>query len=809
MLNIASVVLSAGLRSFDKLYDYIIPDHLSAVPGMRVLVPFGARNKLQSAWIIQVRQEETRRELKRIHGIVDEYPLLNQEMLKLSEWMKNRYLCTWGDAINCMIPAGVNLTRQRIVKAVNSDFPENTTPLIQRILEAGSQGVPFQELSKEFPDDLEARLKELKSKGHIEIHEFFQQRVGQKKQRAVYPVIDESDFRELYDEGKVRSVYQARVMDFLFEEGLCLLQDLLLIPGVSHATIRALRKKGWVEYEDVEVERDPFEVLETGTDTPPVPTAEQKRALDKLVPLLNERKLNEALLFGVTGSGKTEVYLRLIEEAIRLGRTAIVLVPEISLTPQMVSRFTSRFGKRVAIQHSRLSLGERYDQWQKIRKGEVDVVIGARSAVFAPLTNLGIVIVDEEHELTYKSEQTPKYDARHVARARCNINGALLLLGSATPSIGTYARAEAGKITLLELSTRANTRPLPQVHTVDMRLELSEGNRGMISRTLEQELVRVKMNGEQAILFLNKRGYASFLLCRDCGYVMRCPNCSVSMTYHRNDRHVICHYCGYSVPVPKVCPGCKGEHFKPMGTGTQRIEEELLSHEAGFRVLRMDLDTTGTKYGHKRILEAFRDGEADILIGTQMVAKGHDFPNVTLVGILAADAMLFSGDYRSAERTFQLVTQASGRAGRGDKEGKVILQAYNVDDYALQAAMKQDFKTFFNKEIPIRKQLKHPPFAHIGMVMVSSTNNSQGWELINKLHKTLMDKYGHHEHMMVSKPLRAPIFVIRNRMRWRIIIKHPSTSLMLEIMRDMMDMAGRMRLKETTVSVDIDPVNML
>ncbi|NLI39075.1 MAG: primosomal protein N' [Clostridiaceae bacterium] len=809
MLNIASVVLSAGLRSFDKLYDYIIPDHFSAEPGMRVLVPFGARNKLQSAWIIQMRQDETKRELKRIHSIVDEYPLLNQEILKLSEWMKNRYLCTRGDAINCMIPAGVNLTRQRIVKAINCAPSKNITPLMQRICEAGSQGILFQELSKEFPDDLEARLKELKSEGLIEIHEFFQQRVGQKKQRAVYPVIDETEFRDLYDEGKVRSVYQARVMDFLFEEGLCFIQDLLLIPGVSHATIRALRKKGWVEYEDVEVERDPFEALEAETDTPPVPTAEQKRALDKLVPLLNERKLNEALLFGVTGSGKTEVYLRLIEEVIRLGRTAIVLVPEISLTPQMVSRFTGRFGKRVAIQHSRLSLGERYDQWQKIRKGEVDVVIGARSAIFAPLTNLGIVIVDEEHELTYKSEQTPKYDARHVARARCNINGALLLLGSATPSIETYARAEAGKIMLIELATRANTRPLPQVHTVDMRLELSEGNRGMISRALEEELVRAKLRGEQAILFLNKRGYASFLLCRDCGYVMRCPNCSVSMTYHRNDRHVICHYCGYSVPVPKVCPGCKGEHFKPMGSGTQRIEEELLNHEAGFRVLRMDLDTTGTKYGHKRILEAFRDREADILIGTQMVAKGHDFPNVTLVGILAADAMLFSEDYRSAERTFQLVTQASGRAGRGDKGGKVILQAYNIDDYALQAAMKQDFKTFFSKEIPIRKQLNHPPFTHVGMVMVSSTNNSQGWELINKLHKTLMDKFGHHEHMMVSKPLRAPIFVIRNRMRWRIIIKHPSTSLMLEIMRYVMDMTGRMRLKETTVSVDIDPVNML
>lgn len=810
-MNIASVVLSAGLRSFDKLYDYILPDHLAAVPGMRVLVPFGSKNKLCSAWIIRVRQEEaTPRKLKQIHSLVDEYPLLNEEMLKLSEWMKNRYLCTWGDAIGCMIPAGVNLTRQRIVKAVNPDQTADMTPLLKRICEAGSQGVSIQDLKRKYPDSLEAMLEELQSRGLVAIQESFQQRVSQKKQRAVYAVIDQDEFKELYDEGRVKSVYQARVMDFLYEEGMCFLQDLLLIPGVSHATIRAMEKKGWVAYEDVEVERDPFEIQETGErDVPPVPTEEQRRALDVLMPLLRKRRLHEALLFGVTGSGKTEVYLRLIEEAIRLGRKAIVLVPEISLTPQMTSRFTSRFGKRVAIQHSRLSLGERYDQWQKIRRGEVDVVIGVRSAVFAPLTNLGIIIVDEEHEPTYKSENIPRYDARHVARARCNINGALLLLGSATPSIEIYARARAGSIGLLELKNRANTKPLPQVHLVDMRDELRQGNLGMISRVLEEELIRVKRNGEQAILFLNKRGYASFLLCRDCGFVLRCPNCSVSMTYHRNDRHMTCHYCGYTTPVPQRCPGCGGEHLKPMGTGTQRIEEELLSHEAGFRVLRMDLDTTGTKYGHQRILESFRKGEADILLGTQMIAKGHDFPNVTLVGILAADTMLFSEDYRSSERTFQLVTQAAGRAGRGDKAGKVILQAYNIDNYAIQAAMTQDFKAFYNQEMYIRKQLGYPPFAHIGMVLVSSTSNSQGWELINKLHQLLSERYGQQEHLTISKPLKAPIFVIRNRMRWRIILKHPSTGHLLEILRDVADMTDRMKLKETRVSVDIDPVNML
>lgn len=810
MLNIASVVLSAGLRSFDKLYDYIIPDNLSALPGMRVLVPFGAKNRLCSAWIVQVRQDEATRALKEIHSLVDDYPLLNQEMLKLSEWMKNRYLCTWGEAIGCMVPAGVNLTRQRIVKSCIQSPSEEMSPIMARLCEAGDEGVLYQDLEREFPDNLEVMLKELVDKGLVEIRETFRQRVSQKKQRAVYPVIDQAEFMALYHEGQVKSVYQARVMDFLYEEGMCFLQDLLLIPGVSHATIRAMHKKGWVAYEDVDVERDPFEIQENASNgIAPVPTEDQQRALDTLMPLLEGHRLNEALLHGVTGSGKTEVYIRLIEEAIRLGKTAIVLVPEISLTPQMVSRFTIRFGKRVAIQHSRLSLGERYDQWQKIRRGEVDVVIGVRSAVFAPLNNLGIVIVDEEHEPTYKSENNPKYDARHVARARCNINGALLLLGSATPSVETYARARSGKIGLIEMKTRANTRPLPQVRMVDMRAELQQGNLKMISRVLEEELIRVKRNGEQAILFLNRRGYASFLLCRDCGFVLRCPNCSVSMTYHRNDRHVVCHYCGYTVPVPPSCPNCRGVHLKPMGTGTQRIEEELLSHEAGFRVLRMDLDTTGSKYGYQRILDAFRTGEADILIGTQMVAKGHDFPNVTLVGILAADAMLFTEDYRSTERTFQLVTQAAGRAGRGEKPGQVILQAYNVDNYALQAAMEQDFHAFYSREIPIRQQLGYPPFAHIGMVMVSSTDNSRGWELIIRIHQFLMEKYGQTDQLTISRPLRAPIFVLRNRMRWRIILKHPSTGHLLGILKDVAAMTDRMKLKDARVSVDIDPVNML
>jgi len=813
---LAAVALSEATRSFDKLYHYkILPDGLKkAAPGMRVIVPFGRKNQLKSGWIIEVWEGEESKNLKQISQIVDETPLLSTEMIKLVKWIRTRYFCTWGDAIRLMIPAGISLKRQSWLVteslADNEDKTEielspSQKSILEKILKS-KNGIPEQEFGKieKSSEDIEYLIE----KGLVKKTDFFEQSVNEKTVKAVIPSITKEEFYSLVDEGKVRSIHHIRIMEVLFTEEICSLQDILLIAGVSHGTIRNMAKKGWVSYTVIEVERNPFDSFECETPKELVPTDEQANVLKESIPLLSQNKLNEILIHGVTGSGKTEIYIRLIEEVIKTQRTAIMLVPEISLTPQMISCFRARFGNKIAIQHSRLSQGERFDQWRKIKAGEVDVVIGVRSAVFAPLSNLGIIIIDEEHELTYKSENTPKYDARQVARARCNINSALLVLGSATPSVETYYRALSGKTILLTMKNRPNSMSLPQTVLVDLREELKEGNRNVLSRKLEEELVKNKNNQEQSILFLNKRGYASFMLCRDCGYTLKCPNCSVSLTVHTHDRQIFCHYCGYSEPIQSICPKCQSDRIKAFGTGTQKVEEELKNHPAMFSVLRMDADTTSGKHGHKKLLNAFRNKEADILLGTQMVAKGHDFPDVTLVGILSADASLFTNDYRASERTFQLITQASGRAGRGEKPGRVVLQAYNIDDYAIQTAMNQDFETFYQKEIIMRKIMNSPPFCHIGVIIVSSENQNDAKDSLAALRSQILDKYKE-KILECSEVLPPPIFIIRNRYRWRIIVKTRSVNVLVQLMNDVLDMFPKCKTGSADVSVDIDPVSMV
>ncbi|MCX7772987.1 MAG: primosomal protein N' [Clostridia bacterium] len=808
---VASVAISEATRSYDKLYSYRLKaeDVFKAQPGVRVLVPFGRGNKLKSAWIIKIEEVEHAHKLKEIAELVDEQPLLLSEMIKLAEWMKTRYFCTFGDAIRCMVPAGINLKRQKYAELQVSELPTeiNTSErsLLERML-ASDELFPVKEQNGE-----EERLvfDTLVQKGYIRLLDSFEQKINEKTVKAVIPIIEKEEFDALIEEGKIKTIQTIRVMEVLFSEGVCSLQDILLIAGVSHGVIRTMVKKGWLAYTELEVERNPFEYLEIVKDNPPSLTMEQHRVVEQGKKYLNENKLNEMLVNGITGSGKTEIYLRLIEEVIQRGKTAIVLVPEIALTPQMTSRFLNRFGDKVAIQHSRLSQGERFDQWRKIKNKEVNVVIGARSAVFSPLTDIGIIIVDEEHELTYKSENTPKYDARQVARARCNLHGALLLLGSATPTVETYYRALNGKIDLQVLKSRPNEMPLPAVTVVDLREELKEGNRSVFSRRLEQELVKAKKGGEQSILFLNRRGYASFLLCRECGYVLKCPHCSVSLTVHAHHRQATCHYCGYTERTPQQCPRCQNVNINAFVTGTQLGAEELQHHPEGFRVIRMDLDTTSGKQGHQKLLEAFRRHEADVLIGTQMVAKGHDFPNVTLVGILAADASLFNSDYRASERTFQLVTQAAGRAGRGQKPGRVILQAYNIDDYALQTAVKQDYEAFYEKEISMRKELLAPPFYHIAVVIVSGEEAHQAQNSLVNLQQSLNEQIEREQGFLCSGILPAPIFMIRNRARWRLIIKHPSINRLVQLMNEALDRFPKLKCRETDITVDIDPPSMI
>lgn len=819
---LASVAIHDAVFSYDKLYDYIVPDSLeNARPGMRVLVPFGHKNTLKSGWIIKLWDGDGKK-LKKIHDIVDEMPLLSDEMLKLAQWIKTRYYCTWGDAIRIMVPSGINLKRlSKLCPSIamkdhgsfedfrersGVDLTQGQEYIVKQLFER-PKGIFEKDINSDTVTDED--IDKLISLGLVERVEIFDQKVSEKTVKAVKPVISKEEFDAIVAEGKLRSIYPVRVMDVLYTEEFCTLQDLLLIPGVSNSTIKSMEKKGWVSYFDIEVERNPFENLEPDKSEPPVLTSEQHHIIDSILPCLDDNKLNEVLIHGVTGSGKTEIYLRLIEAAIKKGKTSIVLVPEISLTPQIISRFTGRFGNRVAIQHSRLSQGERYDQWRKIKAGEVDVVIGARSAVFAPLSNIGIIIVDEEHELSYKSENMPRYDARHVARARCNLNGAILVLGSATPSVETYYRAVKGKIGLFTLKKRPNTLPVPKIEVVDLRDEHKAGNHGIISRRLEEELVKNKNNGEQSIVFINRRGYASFIFCMDCGYVPRCPNCSVSLTVHAHDRQAICHYCGYAQPIPSTCPQCGSENIKPFGVGTQKVEEELKKHPAGFTVLRMDLDTTAGKQGHQKLLDAFKNKEADILIGTQMVAKGHDFPDVTLVGILAADASLFLSDFRSSERTFQLITQASGRAGRGDRPGRVILQAYNIDDYAIQTAVAQNYEEFYKKEIAIRQKMIYPPFCHIGLIVVSGENPEQARASIDRLKEQIMAEYNNEPGFICSDVMPSPVFVIRKRARWRFIIKMASINNLVRLVNYASEIFNKLKIKGTDLSVDIDPPSML
>lgn len=817
---IAAVAISDATRSFDKLYDYKISldDLDKAAPGVRVLVPFGRKNQLKSGWIIETRdgEYENNLKLKQLSQIVDQTPILSSEMIKLAKWIKTRYFCTWGDAIRLMIPAGFNLKKQSWLQASEILHDDKAPPIFElspsqiKILNKlvkSKNGMPEQEVSK--VEENSGDVKYLVDKGLIIKNDFFKQPVNEKFVKAVFSSISKEEFNLLVEERKVKNIRPIRVMEVLFTEGICTLQDILLIAGVSHGTIQNMAKKGWVSYCEIEVERNPFENMECVIPKELVLTDEQVQILKKTIPLLYQNKLNEVLIHGVTGSGKTEIYIRLIEEVIKNKKTAMVLVPEISLTPQMTSCFTARFGNRVAIQHSRLSQGERYDQWRKIKEGEVDVVIGVRSAIFAPLLNIGIIIIDEEHELTYKSENTPKYDARYVARARCNINGALLILGSATPSIETYHRALNGKTILLKMKNRPNSMPLPKTIIVDMREELREGNRGVLSGKLEEELINNKHNLEQSILFLNKRGYASFLLCRDCGYTLKCPYCSVTLTVHTYDKQSICHYCGYSEPIIKTCPNCESEKIKAFGTGTQKVEEELKTHPAAFRILRMDMDTTSGKHGHQKLLNAFRKKEADILLGTQMVAKGHDFPDVTLVGIISADASLFNSDYRASERTFQLITQASGRAGRGEKPGRVILQAYNIDDYAIQTAIVQDYEAFYQKEIDMRKLMNSPPFCHIGIVIVSGENQNDAKKSLLDIRTQILERYTKKCALQCSDVLPSPIFIIRNRYRWRYIIKIASINILVQLINEVLDMFPKMKTGSTDISVDIDPASMI
>ncbi len=742
------VIVDIAHEDVDRVFTYRVPEGMKLCPGMRVHVPFGR--------------------VRRVEGVV----------------------VAMADA--CDLPPG----RVRDVTDVLEDYPAVLPGLLRlamRIKES-SFCTLAQALRLMFPAQMRG------------------ERIRNKTREVVVLTCDRTIGAQLVA-SQARAPKRAQVLAALLESESdetpveALRQKL----GECRQPLMALCKMGFARIEEREALRSPYGAMERLAGQDPTLTAQQEQVLSALLPAVEAGK-GAFLLYGVTGSGKTEVFIRAVRRCAQLGRTAIVLVPEIALTPQMVMWFRSRFGEDAAVLHSRLSPGERYDEWRRIRRGDVRVVIGARSAIFAPLEHVGLIIIDEEHEQSYIADSTPRYDAREIARWRCEDEGAALLLASATPSMRSFAMAGRGDLTLLEMPRRVANRPLPQVHVVDMREELRAGNRSVFSGALLTGLTRCLDEGHQAILFVNRRGYSTFVSCRSCGYTVTCSQCDVSMTYHSAENVLRCHYCGQEMPVPRTCPECGSPYIKYFGVGTQRVEEEVRKFFPDVPVLRMDNDTTRTKDAHAQLLARFRSGEARVLVGTQMIAKGLDFPEVTMVGIIAADAMLKLPDYRSAERTFQLLTQVAGRAGRAEHPGEVFLQTYDPENYAIEAASRQDYRAFYEEEMMRRRRALYPPYTLLARLLYEADRAEDAQAAAEAAmrqmeaffeRRTYLKKY-----VIALRVMACPVKMIRGKSRWQVTLKIVDQPICQEAVGKMSEIA-RTPLERCACICQVNPSSMM
>ena len=743
---IAQVIINSNVKNLNRIFDYNVPESLEGTicVGDRILVPFGNKKTLEEGFVIGFK-EKSEFKVKDIAGIQEGYKL-TEFNIELAKLMARRYFCNISDCIKLMLPPG---TSTKV---------------------------------------LENRIKD-------------------KTLNFVYLKKDIIDIEEDIENGIIKSDKQKRVLNFLIQNEGIQTVDLEMFTDTTSAVLKALEKKDYIEIIEQKVERNPFENKDIKPTINLKLTDEQQEAFDSINFAIEHNENIEALLYGVTGSGKTEIYLQLIGEVLKKEKTAIVLVPEISLTPQMVDRFIARFGQeKIAVLHSKLSIGERYDQWNKIKSGECKIVIGARSAIFAPVENLGLIIIDEEHDSSYKSETNPRYNAKELAGFIARKNNIPLVLGTATPDINTYYKAQTGQIELLQLTKRANKASLPEVEVIDLRQELANGNRSILSTKLYSQIEENLKNKKQTILFLNRRGYSTFIMCRDCGYTVKCKNCNITMTYHSKSNRLKCHYCGHEQKNVLECPECKSNNIRYFGTGTQKVEEEINKLFPNATTIRMDVDTVSKKNSHEEILNKFKNENIDVLIGTQMVVKGHHFPNVTLVGVIAADSSLYLEDYRSNERTFQILTQVAGRAGREKEKGNVIIQTYNPENFAIECSKKQDFDVFYETEIELRKQLKYPPFCDIISIGLTDTDETKIKNISEKIYKYIND-YIKKENMniMIYKPLPCPIDKIKNRYRWRIILKGKLNNKIIDIINLAI---SNINSKTTRIIVDTNPTNL-
>lgn len=774
----AQVIIDANHAEVDRVFDYRVPAQWeeAVCVGLRVMVPFGQRNTKREGYVIALTEttEVPAGKIKEILEILDEgRPILTPPILELAKWMKKEYFCTLNQCLQAVMPAGIRTKSVWYVELTEqtAELSEKEQQVADVLAEQGG-AAPLRELEQVFGNRTEYILRCLQEKKVVRLRQKTTRSTYKEEKRYVSLTENEELLAEVKEKAEKdkRLAGQLRVLSAISQEESISVEELKEKASVTDSPIHTLLQKGILVEQRRQEKRDVFQ-LEDYTPTQPFyPTPEQAQALALLREEEQKEQKRPILLHGVTGSGKTEIYMQLIEHVIMEGKQAIVLVPEISLTPQIMERFISRFGKQVSVTHSRLSLGERLDQWRKARDGEISIIIGPRSALFMPFSNLGVIVMDECHESSYISDVTPKYHTREVARKLSELTGALLVMGSATPDIDSYHRAVTGEFLLLQLKERTKGSRLPEVFVTDMRKELEDGNRSAFGLPLQQAIRENLEKGQQTMLFLNRRGYSTFVSCRKCGEVLTCPSCNVSYTYHASDKALVCHYCGKEVPVPKICPSCGSHYIRYFGTGTQKIEEETRRLFPEASVLRMDADTTTGKNGHARILELFGKGKADILIGTQMIAKGHDFPNVTLVGILAADLSLNLGTYQAAENCFQLITQAAGRAGRGELPGQVFIQTYQPENHAIRMAAAQDYEGFYQEEILLRQAMEYPPFSHIFSVLITGKMEQEVILAAQRL-GAFMNHYAERAGCTVVGPAPAPLPKFRGEFRWQIFAK--------------------------------------
>jgi primosomal protein N' (replication factor Y) len=798
-MNYAEVAVNAPRLHRGQTFCYAIPSELNINVGQAVWVPFGPR--VIQGIVVGLSDEPAVEDTKEIASIVIDFPLLSPIQIELGRWISEHYFSTLFDALALMLPPGFE--RRAI-----TFFQLTTTDLIKGHLDLPltaeqSQAVQIiREKKKISLPELEKAIGKRKAKqitDHLLARQLITKTLELEKARIkpkTLPYIELIADREKIEAAKAhlsksRARKQVELLEFLSGQPQpILVSELRKRLGCSRATIKALESRHLVSVEMLRVRRDPLSHLSLTTSPPPVLTSSQQAAWEAIRDVIvTEAKQSQSpsvfLLFGVTGSGKTEIYLRALAEVIAAGKRGICLIPEIALTQQTVERFASRFPGRVAVLHSGLSLGEQFDEWQWIREGNCDVVIGPRSALFAPLPNLGLIIIDEEHEWTYKQEdKSPRYHARDVAIKLAQLSDAVVILGSATPDIDSFHKAQEGQYQFVELKERITPRgyaPLPEVNIVDLREELKAGNTSLFSRSLLAGMKETLAQGEQVILFLNRRGAATFVRCRNCGFVFRCPRCSIALTYHSVEKRLTCHRCRYSVPVPQSCPQCFRRNLRFLGIGTQRVEEEVKHFFPKATTLRWDRDVITRRYGHEDLLKDFRDHKADVLIGTQMIAKGLDLPQVTLAGVINADTGLNFPDFRSGERTFQLLCQVAGRAGRGVKAGKVIIQTYSPDNYTIEAAAKHDYVGFYCKEIDYRRQYNYPPFSQLVRLVYSHTNERLCRREIDRVYGLILEERarGETSDFSVIGPVPAFAFRARGWYRWQLFLRGPDSTRIL------------------------------